>query len=268
MKRQRTGWLLGIGLNLLLGLGLGLTTPGTALANMLYVTDHILLGLHQGPAIDSPIIKSLPSGDAVKVLTQRDGFTQIRSIDGTVGWVNSTYLMADKPAHVLLQDLTDQQEKNRRIITSLSDQLQLRIRDLNTAKRRLASAKRRLTHLPATDMKVLAKAQTELKHLRTRVIALKHQAAKVAANPVLLPANAASLQGLRDKNLALNARIRLAVANLNGEKVPSVEQLASLDPGLPAWYLGLLAAVLLFGFVGGMLWLDLRYRRRHGGFRI
>lgn len=268
MKRQRTAWLLA------LWLGLGLGISNSLHAETLYVTDHILLGLHQGPAADSPVIKSLPSGSALEVLQKRGDFTQVRSIDGTEGWVSTAYLMADQPAHSVLKALTEKQENNRRLIAALNDQLQVRQQDLKTARARLATAEKKLAQAdkaPPADEKALADAQAELKTLRDQVAKLKAEAKSlpaVAANTSAVASNVSSLQSLQEKNLELNARIRLAIANLNGEKAPSAKQLASLDPGLPIWYLGLLAAVLLFGFIGGMLWLDYRYRKRHGGFRI
>ncbi len=269
MKRQRTAWLLA------LWLGFGLGVSNALHAETLYVTDHILLGLHQGPAADSPVIKSLPSGSALEVLQKRDDFTQVRSIDGTEGWVSTAYLMADQPAHSVLKAMTEKQENDRKLIAALNDQLQVKQQDLKAAQAKLAAAEKKLTQAdkaPPADEKALADAQAELKTLRDQVAKLKAEAqaqpAIVAANASAVASNASSLQSLQEKNLELNARIRLAIANLNGEKAPSAKQLASLDPGLPIWYLGLLAAGLLFGFIGGMLWLDYRYRKRHGGFRI
>jgi SH3 domain protein len=63
-----------------------------------YVPDQKTAALRAGPTAGYKIIKTLPSGTALEVLqvNQKAGFTQVRTSDGTRGWVQTRDL-TDKP---------------------------------------------------------------------------------------------------------------------------------------------------------------------------
>jgi len=88
MKRKN-GWLL---------FWMCLVAASAVPAETLYVTDRVLVGLHQAPDEASPLITSLPSGTAVETLETREGFTRVRTPDGKTGWMSSGYLVAQQPA--------------------------------------------------------------------------------------------------------------------------------------------------------------------------
>jgi hypothetical protein len=60
----------------------------------------------------------------------------------------------------------------------------------------------------------------------------------------------------------------MAQAHLTGKKVPSVEELALLEPPLPSWIWGVLVLMIIIGVIIGVGWMDYRHRQRHGGFRV
>lgn len=62
-----------------------------------YVSDHLVITVRTGQGAQFQIIKTLESGEHVKVLeTTNTGYTRIETSDGTEGWVRSQYL-AEEP---------------------------------------------------------------------------------------------------------------------------------------------------------------------------
>ena len=60
----------------------------------------------------------------------------------------------------------------------------------------------------------------------------------------------------------------MALAHLNGDEVPTAEELALMRPRLPNWMWSLLVLMVIIGIAIGVSWMDYRHRRRHGGFRV
>lgn len=71
--------------------------PFTVKAETQYVSDHLVITVRTGQGAQYQIIKTLETGEHVKVLETTDtGYTRIETSDGTEGWVRSQYL-ADEP---------------------------------------------------------------------------------------------------------------------------------------------------------------------------
>jgi len=256
---------------LLTSLCLGLAlfgSLGLAHGDSLYVTDKILLGVHQAPSEDSTIVKSVPSGTALEVLQTQDNFTRVRTPDGTEGWVASSYLMSQQPAQQVLADLHAKADKDRKDVAALRDQLHVKDNELKEQKAKYAALQKQLGAATAgsADAKALAEAKARVQSLQDKLAALKKQETKQAQE--LDTPSQAEIKKIHDRNMELQARIEMARASLNGKKLPPADELAAVRPKFPPWYLGLLAAFALLGFIGGVLFLDRRYRKRHGGFRV
>jgi SH3 domain protein len=74
---------------------LALTSAITVEAATLYISDALTVPLRRGPSTGHKIIHSgLPAGTALEVLGEDTaaGFTQVRTANGTDGWVPSQYL--------------------------------------------------------------------------------------------------------------------------------------------------------------------------------
>ncbi len=237
-------------------------------AASLFVTDKILLGIHQAPSEDSAILKSVSSGTELQVLQTEGNFTQVKAPDGTEGWVASSYLMSQKPAQVVLQQMRSQADKDRKDLAALRDQLQVKHNELKEQQAKVDALKKQLAAAKtgSADAKALADAQAQVKALQDKLADVKQQE-KVQAKELATPSQE-EIKKVHDQNMELQARIELALASLNGKKLPPADELAAVRPKFPPWYLGLLAAVALVGFIGGVLFLDRRYRKRHGGFRV
>ena len=78
---------------------------GSALAATMYVSDQLTVPLRRGPSNSHRILHAgLPSGTALEVLGEdaAAGFTQVRTSNGTEGWVPTQYLSAQPIARTQL----------------------------------------------------------------------------------------------------------------------------------------------------------------------
>lgn len=91
------------------------TTPNTSNTptnTTQYVSDHLVITLRTGQGNQYQIVKTLPSGTVLTVLQQTPtGYSQVRTSDGTEGWVRSQYLSNDPPAALVLGKTQDKLAK-------------------------------------------------------------------------------------------------------------------------------------------------------------
>jgi uncharacterized protein YgiM (DUF1202 family) len=60
-----------------------------AQAEDMYVTDRVILGVHQSADEGSLLVNSLPSGTKLEILETEGSFSRIKQTDGTEGWIKS-----------------------------------------------------------------------------------------------------------------------------------------------------------------------------------
>jgi len=111
-----------------------------ARAETRWISDVLTVPLRSGPSTGHRILhRGLPSGTALEVLeTDKDsGFTRVRTPDGTEGWVNTQYLVAEPIAR-------DRLAQAARRIESLERQLAERSQSVSalTSEGQAASADR------------------------------------------------------------------------------------------------------------------------------
>ncbi len=247
-----------------------------------FVTDRLLLGVHQNPSEASLLVASLPSGTEVKVLEQDGDFSRIKTANGTEGWIYTQYLVQQKPAAALLDASERQLRKLGEELKAVKIERDKREREAQIRRDELANAtstvkelKKKLESKQPTPAKQdnsagaaqLKAAEGQVQQLQARVEELTRQQAE-ATERVEPTVDGVSPHQLAEDNRQLRARIEVALANLSGKDVPTPEELASLHPKFPAWFWGLIVTVLLVGFIAGMLFFDRQNRRRHGGFRL
>jgi len=93
-----------------------------AVAETQYITDQLTVPLRRGPTNGHKIIHAgLPSGTALEIVTKDDGsgFTQVRTTNGTDGWVPTQYLAAEVPARDRLATATKRIESLTAEMTNL-----------------------------------------------------------------------------------------------------------------------------------------------------
>jgi len=83
---------------------LSLFFTGAQAGELRYVSDQLTLNMYKDTSLNTRL-SPLKSGDKVEVLKHDDGYTQVKTVDGTVGWVKSSYLLKDKPAAIRLTEV-------------------------------------------------------------------------------------------------------------------------------------------------------------------
>lgn len=155
------------GIALALGLWLGSIGNAPALETR-YVSDQLRISLRAGPAESAKLLRTLPSGSALTLLSETPSgdFVQVRDAEGQEGWVLERFLMPEPAARNQLattrRRLAEQEAEN--------DRQQETIRALQREKAALddrlsktgADLRRRIDDLQAS----LAHAQEESDYLR------------------------------------------------------------------------------------------------------
>ena len=243
----------------------------TGYAQTRYVTDRIMLGVHQEANANSTLLTSIPSGTTVKVLNSQIEFSKIRLGNGTEGWVLSSYLLKEKPAVAELDDLSTKYQKANELFRKGEKEAQLWRDELSNAKNKIKGLRKKLTKgesYAATEAleKELATEKDKTTELESKIIGLETRLEQLKI--LSQDDSIVKLRQFRDENSNLNARIKAALANLEGQTVPTAEELAAIRPDFPLWYTGLLLLMIILGVAGGIGWMDYQNRKKHGGFRL
>lgn len=253
---------------------LALVFANTAVcAETLYVTDRILLGVHQDAAENSTVIATIPSGTPVAVLERGDDFIKIQLADGKQGWVSAGYLKAQKPATAELDAAYAKLKQAQDTAKKLSDALDKKERESQVRQDEIANDKSTIKELQKKLKDQGAAAPSAPKEAEEKIQALQAQVKQLTEAKAKLvnqskSESVVSLHDLQLQNQQLQARIEAAVANLKGQQIPSAAELASIRPTFPFWYWILLFAIFVGGVAAGFGWFDYHHRKRHGGFRI
>lgn len=243
----------------------------TGFAQTRYVTDRIMLGVHQEAEANSTLLTSIPSGTTVKVLDTKGEFSKVRLGNGTEGWVLSSYLLKEKPAVAELDDLSAKYQQANELARKSEKEAQLWRDELSNAKNKIKALRKNLSK--GESFAAAEALEKELATEKTKTIELQTKIAELEASLEQLKSlsqedTIVKLQQFRGENANLKARIEAALASLEGKTVPTAEELASIRPDFPIWYTGLLFLMIVLGVGGGVGWMDYLNRRRHGGYRL
>jgi len=253
---------------------LSITTQ--SFAEKRYVTDRILLGIHAEADETSALIKSVPSGTELEVLETAEGFVKIKLEDGTEGWVSTGFVMKETPSTRKYDVLAHQYEQTTQELDKFKVEYEKINRELQVRRDQVSNATTTIKELkkqkggavvvdPEMEIKLEA-AEKEVEELKLKIVELeKEPQPKVEVDQKQL---FDELKEVKDKNDVMQKRIDVALAHLNGTRIPTAEELASIRPKFPTWYWTLLVIILLLGIIAGYFIMDYRFRRRHGGFRI
>ena len=84
--------------------------PLAAIGDTAYVTDNLRLGLYEEEDTSGRPKKMLESGQAMETLTRDRNYANVRLPDGTEGWVKTAYLVDDKPAKLIVAEITAERD--------------------------------------------------------------------------------------------------------------------------------------------------------------
>ncbi len=79
-------------------------TPLIVRAETGYVTDKLIIGLHQAEDTSDRAFRSLESGQAVEILSRDRNYAHVQLPDGAQGYVKAAYLVYEKPAKLIVAE--------------------------------------------------------------------------------------------------------------------------------------------------------------------
>ena len=238
-----------------------------------FVTDKIVIEVHSQRFSQGSVLKTLPSGSAVKVLMKDGEYTRVRTNDNVTGWVESKFLTNEQPTQIayltLLAKSKSLEAKLKAAEAQLSNSGQagddgIDIAEIEELRKRAADA---------------GWMRVELKKARERIIDIEN---KMKSSGKTVNSSQKELNTLRNQNKELQARLAASVL------ISEQQEIAIQEGGMASptqnsdehssdnqdwavnieWFLGSILVALIIGLIGGMTWLDKRMRQRHGGFRL
>ena len=236
----------------------------TSLAETAYITNEIQVGIHADKTIDSPILKLLPSGTVLEVIKREDRMSFVQDPAGPSGWLDNTYLIAEKPQS---QDILDLQTRNRNLeqqLLAANRKIQDREQD-GTVKPgssetfELASGNDQLQQELNSERIKNAEFQVELAELRKHI-------GQNSDNKSLFE----KILTLEETNRNLQIQLEsMQSGNADGD-LPVTLHLGNGNIDSMDWRRRFiyLAVTLVSGIGLGIYLMDYLNRRRHGGFRI
>ena len=212
------------------------------IAEQAYVIDRLLIGIHKDKDLESEIIKVLPTGTRLEVLKREAGLAQIKGPEGITGWVDAVYLMPERPARMVADEL-DKQNK----------QLNAEVKKLKERLKRLRTA----SAGPGPAAPNASRAE-EPEPQASEIEKLQEQ-------------NAALTRSLEEQRLrAEELQTRLATLSAPSSDATPSSTVPANEPFIAKFKLHLIfaALALALGAGWGFYLADYLQRRRHGGFRI
>ena len=91
-------------------IGLLALLPLSAFGDTAYVTDNLRLGLYEAEDTSGQSTRMLDSGQAMEILSRDRNYANVRLPDGTEGWVKAAYLVDDKPAKLIVAEITAERD--------------------------------------------------------------------------------------------------------------------------------------------------------------
>ena len=235
-------------------------------AQAAFITDKIVVEIHSQRFSQGSVLKTLPSGSAVKVLMKDGDYTRIRTNDNITGWIESKFLTNEQPTQIayltLLAKSKSLEAKLKAAEANTGGGDGIDIAEIEELRKRAADA---------------GWMRVELKKARERVAEIEN---KMKSSGKTTTSSQQELNTLRNQNKELERR--LAASMLVNEQQ---QEIVLQEDGSPSmsdtqnseeqgwavdieWFLGSIVVALIIGLIGGMTWLDKRIRQRHGGFRI
>jgi len=91
-------------------IGLMGLAPLSVLGETAYVTDNLRLGLYEAEDTSGRPIRMLDSGQAMEILSRDRNYANVQLPDATEGWVKAAYLVDEKPAKLIVAEITAERD--------------------------------------------------------------------------------------------------------------------------------------------------------------
>ncbi len=84
--------------------------PFSAFGETAYVTDNLRLGLYEAEDTSGRPMRMLESGQAMEILSRDRNYANVQLPDATEGWVKAAYLVDEKPAKLIVAEITAERD--------------------------------------------------------------------------------------------------------------------------------------------------------------
>ena len=152
----------------------------STLAETLWVTDQLRLGLHRASDTSDRAFQTLLSGTKLEILERNAYYARVRLETGETGWVKAAYLAEEEPAAARVLPLTEQNEELQSEVLSLQAGIEERDQRLN----RLEAELTRLEDQAGANLEELE----GLRLVESELESMKSQQAFSIPGPIAWPA--------------------------------------------------------------------------------
>jgi SH3 domain protein len=235
-----------------------------------YITDKLVAGLYKEAKVSDKPIKALNSGTPLEVVSRENGFVKVRTSDGVIGWVESTYLTDEKPARSILLDTQAKLSILQKKMDKLSkpgdsDKLKA-VEEISSLQEKLAQSQGKVSQLEI-QLKAarlsgdkLDESKELLEREKQQLVAdmqqentLLKQQIKQVADILGMPAN---IPVSTESHTQMNG----SETGQGAAALPA--ELGRVLSGTGLWISALV--ILILGFVGGYYFMHYRVRQRFG----
>jgi len=226
-------------------------------AETVYITDSLLVGLHEEKSIDSAILKVLPTGTPLEVITRENDFVKVRDLKGVTGWISNNYLISNNPDLNVGSDAEAAQSK--------------RVKELEAELHNIRMQLTKPDKWHVIDPEETAKLKNDNKKLTQQIRTEKLKSGELQANLAELK-NKISQNGgggkLTNEVKQLtetNAQLQDEIAQLQEASNTNKSNPDSFNMPNPIILSGI---ALLLGLLLGLIFMDWREKHRYGGLRL
>lgn len=107
-----------------------LLLSGNLLAESVYVSDTLRVGVRPEPGNDTPAVSVVVSGMELEVIERKGNYMRIKTKSGVEGWVSNNYVTKQKTGRQLAEEM---EEKNNSLNAKVED-LQNRLAEMEYSK--------------------------------------------------------------------------------------------------------------------------------------
>ena len=219
--------------------------PVTIQAETVYITDSLLVGLHEEKSIHSAILKLIPTGTALEIISRDDDFVHVRDPKGVSGWINNSYLITNNP------------DKNQTVDAGAA-QSEIRMQRAKSNQEYITNSAE-IAKLKTANEKLRQQAKSDkLKSgaLQAELIELKNKLSKSKNSNKLNN----EIQLITEKNIKLENEIKQLQKGENAE-TPVLGNRNIFDTMITV------GVALLFGFLVGIFLMNWKEKQRYGGLK-
>lgn len=228
-----------------------LVAAPTAFAETLYVSDQVTVALRTDVTPNAAVLGTVSTGAALEVLERNGALVRVRVANGVEGWVEETALTSKPPATQQLKSLHA---------------------ELDRARAQLANAQGELEKMRAAPKPDTGKTEADLAGARAQLGKLQGEIKKKDEEIAAVTATRDAAAAARDAAVKEAAALRSAVAREAAREAASPAAPGTPQPaeypkesGFSFIWLGVAFAMLVVGFIGGVIWVKESIRRRMGG---